>query len=683
MAMSRLEASIAVVVAISLCFSSPLYAHAVLLSATPDVRQEIIGPDVPLDLRFNSRVDAKRSTLTLVGPDGNFQSLQIADNCPPDQLVGEARGLTTGSYILRWQVLAADGHITRGEPHLPGSGERGTVSGYLWLSVSAAAWPGLLLPVRSLTLVVGSSFFVAAVARQPSRSRAGKNTVLWLRCFSSALALTQVSVVAMNSVILASSSGLRLADIAGAAFWTAGALSLCGALGVVIFAGTRLFLIVSPFLFAAILAGSVMTSWHSVEASGSSMVSRGGHIAAPRVAGAAWIGERLPYLVMALRRTSALEAAAMTARFSKLAMVSVTVLIGAGMTLSFAYVGSFGGMVGATYGVMLTAKAVLTAILLLLGALNFKIVRAVAAGGTAGRTKDMLPLRRFAEAEIGIGFTILLAAASLTSAPPAVDVRSNRVPLSEIARRMEPRWPRMETPSIADLAPAKPLPISEKPLSGLAKPIATSQEGVLPVSFVPGQSVPGQSQNSNGPADIAWSEYNHHWAGLVVLSVGILAAMARKYSWARSWPLAFLGLAVFILVRADPENWPLGPRGFWESFQVAEVAQHRVFALLIVALAVFEWSVETRRIVSRWAALVFPSVSAAGGALLLTHSHSLANVREELLAEWSHMPMAILAVVAGWSRWLELRLPRNLSRIPAWDLAPLPGLYRLDPCSLS
>jgi putative copper resistance protein D len=364
------------------------------------------------------------------------------------------------------------------------------------------------------------------------------------------------------------------------------------------------------------------------------------------VASAAWIGG-LPYLLMALRRTAGAESVAITARFSKLAMVSVSLLIGAGVALAIAYVGSFSGMLGATYGVMLSAKIVLTGVLLLLGALNFRIVRAVAAGGDPG----ILPLRRFAETEVGIGFTVLLAAASLTSMPPAIDIQSNQVPLRDIAERLEPRWPRMRTPSFTELAPATPF----------TNPLQT----VSPESYVP-----GQSRNSNGPADIAWSEYNHNWAGVVVLIAGILAVFARRFRWARGWPLAFLGLALFLLIRADSENWPLGPRGFWESFQVAEVAQHRFFVLLIVAFAVFEWGVQTRRVMPRGAALVFPSVCALGGAVLMTHTHSLGNVKEELLAEWSHIPLAVFAVLAGWSRWLELRLPKNLGRIPAWVWPP-------------
>jgi putative copper resistance protein D len=121
--------------------------------------------------------------------------------------------------------------------------------------------------------------------------------------------------------------------------------------------------------------------------------------------------------------------------------------------------------------------------------------------------------------------------------------------------------------------------------------------------------------------------------------------------------LAFSGLAVFLLIRADPESWPLGPDGFWESFTAADVTQHRIFVLLILLFAAFEWGIQTGRLRSQTAALVFPAVCALGGALLLTHSHAISNIQEAVLAEFSHLPLALLAVVAGWSRWLELRYP--------------------------
>ena len=158
-----------------------------------------------------------------------------------------------------------------------------------------------------------------------------------------------------------------------------------------------------------------------------------------------------------------------------------------------------------------------------------------------------------------------------------------------------------------------------------------------------------------------------------MLAIGLLAVLGstERAPWARHWPLLFFGLALFLLVRSDPENWPLGPRGFWESFVVAEVLQHRVFVLLVVAFGVFEWGVQTNRITSLGASLVFPAVCALGGALLLTHSHSLGNAKEELLVELSHIPLALFAIAAGWSRWLELQTSGQISVHPRPGLACL------------
>ncbi len=90
-------------------------AHAVLLESTPSLKSSVAGPDVPIKLRFNVRIDGSRSRLTLVGPAGFTQALEISKESPADALVTHATGLLPGEYRLRWQVLASDGHITRGE----------------------------------------------------------------------------------------------------------------------------------------------------------------------------------------------------------------------------------------------------------------------------------------------------------------------------------------------------------------------------------------------------------------------------------------------------------------------------------------------------------------------------------------------------------------------------------------
>lgn len=102
-------------VAASLLISSSLLAHAVLVESSPALKSSVAGPDVPVKLRFNVRIDAARSRLTLVDPDGSLQTLDIDKPDSPDTISAEAKGLHSGLYRLRWQVLASDGHITRGE----------------------------------------------------------------------------------------------------------------------------------------------------------------------------------------------------------------------------------------------------------------------------------------------------------------------------------------------------------------------------------------------------------------------------------------------------------------------------------------------------------------------------------------------------------------------------------------
>ena len=90
-------------------------AHAVLLSSTPQKNAAVTGPDVTINLKYNSRVDGARSTLSLLKPDGTVEKIGTPSQPAPDVLSATGHGLTKGAYVLRWQVLASDGHITRGE----------------------------------------------------------------------------------------------------------------------------------------------------------------------------------------------------------------------------------------------------------------------------------------------------------------------------------------------------------------------------------------------------------------------------------------------------------------------------------------------------------------------------------------------------------------------------------------
>ena len=52
--------------------------------------------------------------LTLIRPDHSHSTIAITQSGSPDILTSHLE-LTPGAYVIRWQVLAVDGHITRGD----------------------------------------------------------------------------------------------------------------------------------------------------------------------------------------------------------------------------------------------------------------------------------------------------------------------------------------------------------------------------------------------------------------------------------------------------------------------------------------------------------------------------------------------------------------------------------------
>jgi copper resistance protein C len=107
----------AIVVAYGITLFAPrvAFAHAVLVSSQPGVNSTVSGPEIAVLLKYNSRVDMEHSTLTLLDPDGKVEKVTIESEPSPGVLSAKLTGLVKGAYVLRWQVLATDGHITRGK----------------------------------------------------------------------------------------------------------------------------------------------------------------------------------------------------------------------------------------------------------------------------------------------------------------------------------------------------------------------------------------------------------------------------------------------------------------------------------------------------------------------------------------------------------------------------------------
>jgi putative copper resistance protein D len=319
-------------------------------------------------------------------------------------------------------------------------------------------------------------------------------------------------------------------------------------------------------------------------------------------------------------------------RFSVLATGAVGVVAVTGIALALEFVRTPGAAIGTSYGAMVLTKVALFGALLVMGALNHRAVHGGIPFGRWWRPAAAVPasalvLRRRLEVEVGLAMVAIFLAASISSAPPAVDLAERQVSAEEIRGMLAPRWPRLQSPSLAELSAASAL---DDPLS------------------------------PRTPEDIAWSEFGHNVSGLFVLAMGVLATLEQtgRAPWARHWPLIFIALTGFVAYNIDPEGWQTGLVGFWTHLLDPEVLQHRILLALTALFGLGEWRLRHGgRPDSAWR-YVFPAVCIASGALLITHTHIVGDSRSAFFMELSHLALGLVSLAVGWARWLELRLPR-------------------------
>jgi putative copper resistance protein D len=356
-----------------------------------------------------------------------------------------------------------------------------------------------------------------------------------------------------------------------------------------------------------------------------------------QVAAAAWFGgvaQLLSLWQLSLRDASAKIAwPIMIARFSRLGIVAVLLLLATGIPLAWSYIGTWEGLFGTGYGSLVATKIALLVIALYFAYLNF----------TAGRrwlhepaiTDMTVKVPHYVAGESFILVSILFIAATLSSQPPAIDIKNLTARASEVAEMFSPKTPRIISPTHEEL------------LAGEAGRVAV-------VGKIPSQ------------AATYWSDYNHNMAGIFLTIMAIVAMLSyiQRLRWARYWPLGFVILGIFLFFRSDAETWPMGPIGFWEStFKNGEVFQHRLATLLVFTLGVLEIKARTDSAKNPRLPYMFPLLSAFGGILLLTHAHAEFQLKTEYLIQSTHVSMGLLAVILACSRWLELKLPSRGAKI--------------------
>ena len=96
-------------------------AHALVTGSTPAAGARLAQAPAEALVRFNSRLDHARSQLLLAplregaGGTAGEQRLALTEPSPENELHARLPPLAPGGWRLRWQVLALDGHITRGD----------------------------------------------------------------------------------------------------------------------------------------------------------------------------------------------------------------------------------------------------------------------------------------------------------------------------------------------------------------------------------------------------------------------------------------------------------------------------------------------------------------------------------------------------------------------------------------
>lgn len=201
----------------------------------------------------------------------------------------------------------------------------------------------------------------------------------------------------------------------------------------------------------------------------------------------------------------------------------------------------------------------------------------------------------------------------------------------------------------------------------------------------PVSATPGTTHNPYGnPAEkgwegsaqgIAYSEFNHRFAGLLVLLFGLAElGYALRYplpSWTRLvLPGAFGVIGAYLLVWSDHAAWPVGSLTFVQTFsgQDPEILQHKFYGVFTSTAAVSE---TLRRIGwARHPAWAAPLVIGAmiGGLLLFWHSHG--NHPANHTIELHHTLLGSLGLGAALSSAM-VSWGSGVSSLPAkkWDLA--------------
>jgi copper transport protein len=409
-------------------FVSGASAHAVLQVSSPAHGSVLKTSPDRLEMQFNEPIDSRISTVALVR-DATRIPLTVLSS-EGRKVVYKVPPLDDGLYIVDWRVIsAADGHLTRGSFAF-GVGAV-TVPGGAAVNAAAPAWPDVVARWIGLVGVLLLTGGVVAFLWLPIPAEAARG----LRA-----SLYQVAEIATLMIVI--SGVYRLVSDAIA---IAGPVSLAAALGgpllrvlSVSHDGHDLVfrLTGAVFLWAqlapdrpikrdgliamlsVLLIGPVLTT-HGLNLGALGSLVSLLHI----VSASVWVGGLAFFGALYLPAVHRVAPAAVrdgALRFSRLALVTVAMLIATGIAQAYFYLGTPSALLGPVYGRTLLVKLVILAPLLLTAAVNrWRVVPRLAGAPRLWRSLTLL-----VRVETALAMTVVLVAAAVAISQPATEAES-------------------------------------------------------------------------------------------------------------------------------------------------------------------------------------------------------------------------------------------------------------------
>jgi copper transport protein len=372
-------------------------AHAGLIGALPAEGSIVETAPETMVLTFTEPVSPL--AFSLVGVGGAPAALAATSVDGAVVTIGLPSGLKTGSYLFSWRVTSEDGHPVNGTVDFSVGAASGPIAAPATdLTLATAIWAARALQYFALFLGVGSLAFGGLVPAAGAIRRTATGLVVV------GLVLVPIAIGLQGLDLL----GLPLPALVTLAPWTEAFASPYMQTEALLAVAFALALVPSPAVaIAAALVGAVAPTLSGHASTASPQLLMRGAVFVHMASLMFWLGALAPLGVALARNDTQL-----LKRFSRLIPWIIAALLLSGLTLALVQLGPPEPDWLSPYGLLLGAKLVLVAALLLLALWNrVRLTARATSGATA-------PLRRSIVVELVLVVMILGIVAGWRFTPP-------------------------------------------------------------------------------------------------------------------------------------------------------------------------------------------------------------------------------------------------------------------------